>query len=99
MVHLGQKATSPSLVSFGSPKSVVIQLAKPGGAQGLSEFAGIQIQTEQGKPLMAIPQGHQPGLEMDPFGFQILAGENQRMKLRPATCDEKSYLGDYLGRW
>ncbi len=34
-----------------------IRAAKLEGAQGLPEFAGIQIQSEQGKPLMAIPQG------------------------------------------
>lgn len=36
------------------------------------QFALIDIQTKEGKPLMAIPQRHRLGLEVDPLHIEIL---------------------------
>ena len=66
-----------------------IRVAKLGGAQGLPEFAGIQIETEQGKPLMAILQRNSPGLEVDPLRIQILAGQAGDADIRIAQRLEK----------
>lgn len=41
----------------------------------MPEFVGMQIQTEEGKPLMAIPQRHGLGLEVNPLRMHVLAGE------------------------
>lgn len=82
---------------FANPDQILV--AKLGGAQELPELAGIQIQTEQGKPLMAIPQRHRPGLELSPLRIQVLPGgittrSNSEINRSPRPTSRSAVSGE-----